>query len=232
MSAFHEICEDFSRLISEFEFVPLYALWPSNEIILGKVVVEPEGIFSYVRAGTSKNGAFWTTLWIAPLDGIDDGLDANCAAIQIPISENFNVDGSYYRSCEERLLKLLPEAFLLAEPVRREIASPSYVGRCGQEQIKKRMKVWMNTFNVYRELKQSSTFCEVKSLVVSNHSKKKKNIKEIESACAKWVDFVLKSGSPEQISLIRECNPCEQKWLVRDVAEYAYIDCACSVAAR
>lgn len=232
MSAFHEISKDFSRLISEFDFVPLYALWPPNEVIFGKTIVEAEGIFSYVRAGTSKDGAFWTSLWIAPLDGINDGLDANCAAIQIPISENYNIDDSYYRSCEEKVLKLLPEAFSLAEAVRREIASPSYIGRCSQEQIRKRMHVWKNTFDVYRELKQSSAFPDIKNLAISNQSKKKKNTKEIENACAKWIDFIFDNGSTSQIALIKECSPHDQKWLVSDIAEYTYIDCACSAAMR
>jgi hypothetical protein len=126
MSEFHDVVEEFPVLIQKFNFKLPKKLWYKSLVAFSKQL---DGIFfCYIIARVwEKDGSLETTLWVGPINRPDDGLEKLSANIKVQIGYTQNLDETFFRNCESKIISLIEADDLegLLKASKRELLQPS-----------------------------------------------------------------------------------------------------------
>ncbi len=127
MSKFHSVVNEFDTLINSYGFKCPKKMWYRSLVVLSKNLESNFYCFVIARV-YEHNGALETTLWVAPIDRPDDGLDKLSANIKVQIGYTQLLDEDFFKRCEAKIVHLIEAGVLtsLVDASKRELANPSY----------------------------------------------------------------------------------------------------------
>ncbi|WP_449432089.1 Imm25 family immunity protein [Pseudomonas putida] len=224
MSKFHSVVNEFSALISDYQYAPLFALWPHNAISLCRVISGVQNSYCYVVASANKDGGLSTDLWIGPVNSPDSTLESNCGAFRIPIGLTYDEDADFFSKCEKRIIHLLPEVYSIAHATQREICTPTYISTTPTSA--RRMMAYSHYLETYAALKKHPLYESLlQKSAIEIYTHKKKNLSSVINATKKIMPDIFDSLSDDvAMFLSKQSSPPFDTYTT--LAELCYIDTA------
>lgn len=126
MSEFFDVVDEFKSLTEQYGFKLPKKLWYKNLVVLSKHIDDLFYCFVIARVW-KEDGSLQTTLWVAPVQRPDDGLQNLSANSKVDIGYDETLDPEFFSNCEKKIVKLIDEGELvqLMERSKKELANPS-----------------------------------------------------------------------------------------------------------
>ncbi|WP_343618125.1 Imm25 family immunity protein [Flavobacterium sp.] len=222
MSSFYTAENEFSKLILEYNFIPLYSMWNKNTIILSRKIGHQNIAYCHIIISANGSGGISVNLWIAPLECPDARLDSNSAAFLIKIGEEWEDNPDFLQLCQSRIINVFNGLDRFENTIEQELNNPSLLSNAHQI----RMKNYLLYLAVLKLIKESLEYPEIKKEILKVIEKKAKSLTKINKKVKEAIiNNQAKVKDPKLFQFIDEKQRAVIS-LSETITDYIYIELA------